>query len=97
MILGHAGLHFNVFCEWEGTMAQKVITNSSRTAKVQSRGVRTRVIVHPAREIVDPRVPVRETLVRLPSRRWEKTLEENLIEEGFTPAKARELVGIAAS
>jgi hypothetical protein len=42
-------------------------------------------------------VPVRQRLARTPSRGWKQNLEKNLIKEGFTPAKARELVEIAAS
>ena len=42
-------------------------------------------------------VPVRGRLARTPSRHWKKNLEQNLIREGFTPAKARETVEIAAS
>jgi len=40
---------------------------------------------------------VRERLARLPSRHWKQNLEKNLIEEGFTPARAKELVELAAS
>jgi hypothetical protein len=42
-------------------------------------------------------VPVRKRLARTPSRHWKQNLEKNLIKEGYTPTKARELVEIAAS
>jgi hypothetical protein len=41
-----------------------------------------------------------EKIIKLPirpSRGWKQTLEKYLIEEGLTPAKARELVELAAS
>jgi hypothetical protein len=40
---------------------------------------------------------VRDAARRLPSRHWKQNLEKNLIEEGVTPAKAKELVELAAS
>jgi len=55
------------------------------------------VTVLPPEEVGSITMPVRETLRRLPSRHWKKSLEKNLIEEGLTPAKARELVELAAS
>jgi hypothetical protein len=66
-------------------------------AKRARRATGYTVTVLPPEEVGTISMPVRETLRRLPSRHWKKSLEKNLIEEGLTPAKARKLVELAAS
>jgi len=66
-------------------------------AKLARQATGYTITVVPPQEIGTISVPVRETLRRVPSRHWKKSLEKNLIEEGIAPAKARELVELAAS
>jgi hypothetical protein len=81
-------------------MKRKSITHDSvipKTEKPAGRAAMNSVTILPPEEVGDILLPVRERVARIPSRHWKQGLEKNLIEEGITPAKARELVELAAS
>jgi hypothetical protein len=48
-------------------------------------------------DLAGSRIRIRKNLPRTPSRNWKQNLEKNLINVGYTPEKARELVEYAAS
>jgi hypothetical protein len=68
-----------------------------KTEKPASRTAANAVTFSSLEEVESKLLTVRERVARIPSRHWKQSLEKNLIEEGITPAKARELVELAAS
>jgi hypothetical protein len=55
-------------------------------------------MVLPPRKVNSFIVQIPEQIIHLrPSPGWRQNLEKNLIDEGYTPIKAREMVKIAAS
>jgi hypothetical protein len=68
-----------------------------KTEKPASRTATNAVTFSSLEEVESILLPIRERVARIPSRHWKQSLEKNLIEEGITPAKARELVELAAS
>jgi hypothetical protein len=80
-------------------MKQKRNALASAAAPVTRRAARiARRVVLPPKEVNSFLGQVPERIIHLrPSPRWRQYLEKNLIDEGFTPIKARELVKIAAS
>jgi hypothetical protein len=90
----HSERLFIISFEWRVFMIAKIQNKELGT----TRRVKARSIVSlPPEKVGSILIPVRETVRRLPSRHWKQSLEKNLIEEGFTPARARELVELAAS
>jgi hypothetical protein len=98
--LQSAELHFIVFWQWREFMSRERSNERSNTAAAATSVRRTAdntITVFPPETVKSILVPVRDTLRRTPTRHWKQILEKNLIEEGIAPAKARELVELAAS
>ena len=77
-------------------MKQKRHALASATAPATRRSAR--IVILPPRKVNSFIVQIPEQIIHLrPSPGWRQNLEKNLIDEGYTPIKAREMVKIAAS